>query len=296
MSNDNIEEEVINKIRKLKFWNSPTRFEILEGGRTNINVRITDRGQDFVARVGKDIPIHGILRFNELAINQAANLAGVAPRVVHSENNIQIFEFIDGKTLSEQDIQDPKTLEDVTNFLRKTHSEVQKHLRGPILSFWVFHIIRHYANILTEQKSNYAPQLVQLMKDAELLESLVGPIELVLGHNDLIPENFILDDRQLWLIDWEYGGFNSPLFDLGGLSTNCQISQEFEQRMLEIYFEKPPSDEQFQSFTAIKCASLLRETMWSMVSEITSDIDFDYQSYTELNFARYQKAKELSGY
>ena len=296
MSNDNIEEEVINKIRKLKFWNSPTRFEILEGGRTNINVRITDRGQDFVARVGKDIPIHGILRFNELAINQAANLAGIAPRVVHSENNIQIFEFIDGKTLSEQDIQDPKTLEDVTNFLRKIHTEVQKHLRGPILSFWVFHIIRHYTNILTEQKSNYAPQLAQLMKDAELLESLVGPIELVLGHNDLIPENFILDDRQLWLIDWEYGGFNSPLFDLGGLATNCQISQEFEQMMLEIYFDKPPSDELFQSFTAMKCASLLRETMWSMVSEITSDIDYDYQSYTELNFARYQKAKEQSGF
>ena len=296
MSKDNIEEEVINKIRKLKFWNSPTRFEILEGGRTNINVRITDSGKDFVARVGKDIPIHGILRFNELAISQAANLAGIAPRVVHSENNIQIFEFIDGKTLSEQDIQNPKTLEDVTNFLRKTHTEVQKHLRGPILSFWVFHIIRHYANILTEQKSNYAPQLAQLMKDAELLESLVGPIELVLGHNDLIPENFILDDRQLWLIDWEYGGFNSPLFDLGGLATNCQISQEFEQKMLEIYFDKPLSDELFRSFTAMKCASLLRETMWSMVSEITSDIDYDYQSYTELNFARYQKAKEQSGF
>ncbi len=295
MSNVKI-EEVIYKIQKLKFWNSPTRFEILEGGRTNINIRITDSGKDFVARVGKDIPIHGILRFNELAVNQAANLAGVAPCVVHSEDNIQIFDYIDGKTLTEKDIQDPNTLEDVTNLLKKTHTEVQKHLRGPILSFWVFHMIRHYATILTEQKSSYSPQLVQLMKDAELLESLVGPIELVLGHNDLIPENFILDDRQLWLIDWEYAGFNSPLFDLGGLVTNSQIPHELEQKLLEIYFGKPPSDELFQSFTAMKCASLLRETMWSMVSEITSDIDYDYQSYTELNFARYQKAREQSGF
>jgi hypothetical protein len=30
----------------------------------------------------------------------------------------------------------------------------------------------------------------------------------------------------------------------------------------------------------MKCASLLRETMWSMVQEIHSDLDFDYPGYT----------------
>ena len=40
----------------------------------------------------------------------------------------------------------------------------------------------------------------------------------------------------------------------------------------------------------MKCASLLRETMWSMVSEIHSDIDFDYSVYTRDNMARYEQA------
>jgi len=40
---------------------------------------------------------------------------------------------------------------------------------------------------------------------------------------------------------------------------------------------------------AIKCASLLRETMWSMVSEITSDINFDYQSYTNENLKKFEE-------
>lgn len=40
----------------------------------------------------------------------------------------------------------------------------------------------------------------------------------------------------------------------------------------------------------MKCASLLRETMWSMVSEITSDIDFDYAAYTAENLARFTAA------
>jgi hypothetical protein len=29
----------------------------------------------------------------------------------------------------------------------------------------------------------------------------------------------------------------------------------------------------------MKCASLLREAMWSMVSEIHSKLDFDYAAY-----------------
>ncbi len=40
----------------------------------------------------------------------------------------------------------------------------------------------------------------------------------------------------------------------------------------------------------MKCASLLRETMWSMVSEIHSTLDFDYAGYTAENLARFEAA------
>jgi hypothetical protein len=43
-------------------------------------------------------------------------------------------------------------------------------------------------------------------------------------------------------------------------------------------------------YQAMKCASLLRETLWSMVSEIHSDIDFDYPAYTAENLARFHAA------
>jgi hypothetical protein len=38
------------------------------------------------------------------------------------------------------------------------------------------------------------------------------------------------------------------------------------------------------------CASLLREAMWSMVSERRSTIDFDYVAYTEENLRRFDTA------
>ena len=46
------------------------------------------------------------------------------------------------------------------------------------------------------------------------------------------------------------------------------------------------------SYAAIKCASALREAMWSMVSETRSEIDFGYVAYTGENLERFERAWE----
>ena len=71
--------------------------------------------------------------------------------------------------------------------------------------------------------SNYRERLPLLLEKADELELAVGPIAPVFGHNDLLPANFIDDGSRLWLVDWDYAGFNSALFDLGGLAANCQL-------------------------------------------------------------------------
>jgi hypothetical protein len=40
----------------------------------------------------------------------------------------------------------------------------------------------------------------------------------------------------------------------------------------------------------MKCASLLRETLWSMVSELHLTVDFDYRAYTTENLDRFERA------
>jgi thiamine kinase-like enzyme len=118
----------------------------------------------------------------------------------------------------------------------------------------------------------------------------VGKVDLVLGHNDLLPANILRNKDRFWLVDWEYGGYNSPLFDLGGFATNCGLPPEAEHLMLERYYGTEPDADLMQSYDAMKCGSLLRETMWSMVSEITSELDFDYGAYTNANLEKYSQA------
>ena len=123
-----------------------------------------------------------------------------------------------------------------------------------------------------------------------MLESAIGPIDLVFGHNDLLPANFLHDGTRLWLIDWDYAGFNSPLFDLGGLAANTALTQGQETRMLQSYFGRPASPDLWRSYLAMKAAAALRETLWSMVSEVQSSLDFDYAGYTTANLATYVAA------
>ena len=39
----------------------------------------------------------------------------------------------------------------------------------------------------------------------------------------------------------------------------------------------------------MKCASLLREAMWSMVSEHYSTVEFDFVAYTDTNLRRFEQ-------
>lgn len=283
-------EHALMRATELACWQDPSQAQLLGGGMTNFNVRLSDQGREYVVRVGGDIPLHQVMRFNEQACHRAAEAIGLSPRIVHIEPGILAMEFVAGRPLLPEDVCDPAMIARVVPLLQRLHGEGLKALRGPVLMFWVFHILRDYAAALTEGGSPHLPGLSDLLGRADALQAAVGPVEIVLSHNDLLPANLIDAGERLWLIDWDYGGLNSPLFDLAGLASNCGFSAAQEQHMLEIYFDRPLKAELWRRYGAMKCASLLRETMWSMVSELHSKIDFDYAAYTAENRARFEAA------
>lgn len=278
------------KVRTLGLWKGPVEPKPLGGGITNVNFTVEDDGAKFVVRVGDDIPIHQIMRFNERAASQAANAAGISPEVVHSEPGVLVIDFIDGHTYAEADVSKQENLERILPLIRKVHKEVPRHLRGPSLIFWVFHVLRDYAQTLKEGGSAHLAKLPRLMDLAAQFERTVGAVDIVYGHNDLLAANFIEDRERIWLIDWDYGGFNTPLFDLANLATNNGLAPEQEEWVLKTYFGRPPDADLWERYAAMKCASLLRETMWSMVSEIHSELDFNYSEYTRENLDRFERS------
>ena len=278
------------RVAALAIWSRRVDPVPLTGGITNQNFSVEDRGRRYVVRVGDDILVHGVVRANELAASRAAHLAGLSPRVVHAEPGILVLDFIEGRTLTPEDVRNPANFERLVDMARRCHRDIPQYLRGPAAMFWVFHVVRDYAHTLSEGDSRHVARLPDLLSCAARLEASVGPIEVVFGHNDLLAANFIDDGQKLWLVDWEYAGFNSPLFDLGGLVSNSELSPEQEERVLSLYYDAPVDDRLRLRAAAMTAASLLRETMWSMVSELYSTVDFDYAAYTAENLRRFEAA------
>ena len=282
-------KEIVDLVSSLSCFQNPTNIVPINGGITNVNVCVTNNNKKYVVRIGKDIPEHGVMRWNELALSKAAQILGVSPAVVHYEPGILVLEFIDAQTFEEADVRKSKNLMRIISLVAKAHRGIGQHLNTPILTFWPFQVNQTYMSRLEKDGSPYASKFMVMKRQLQLLEIATGPVELVVGHNDLLAANILDDGKQLWLIDWEYGGFNTPLFDLAGLAGNNGLSSLQEQQMLEQYFDQS-WQKYWRPYNAMKCISLMRETLWSMVSELYSEIEFDYAAYTLENLSRFDSA------
>jgi len=277
-------------ISAIPIWQNKIIISKVDGGITNQNFLVEDGVKKFFVRVGKDIPEHLVYRSNEIISSKVASSLQISPKIIFNNNELQVIDFVKGSTLKDTDIKE--NLNSIISLIKKVHYDMPKNLYGQSIIFWVFHVIRHYSKFLEENNSKYVSMLAELLKKSDLIEKNSSPFQIVFAHNDLLPANFIKDNEKIWLIDWEYAGYNTPLFDLGGLSSNNNFNEKEDIILLENYYEKKINDEIINKFKCLKSASLLRETMWSMVSEITSKIDFDYSNYTNENLIKFNKSFE----
>ena len=280
----------IDKIKSLPIWSGPIEISPLEGGITNFNYLVKDSGKDSVVRMGSDIPEHLVYRSNEILVSKAAFEIGVSPELIYNEPGILVLDYIKSTTLEPITIR--KNLERIIPIVKKIHHSIPNKLSGQPSIFWVFYVIKYYSNFLLKNKSTHSSLISDLLSKSNKLQELSSPREIVFGHNDLLAANFLDDGSKIWVIDWEYGGFNDPLFDIGGLASNNDFDLDMENLALEMYFDKKPSKELIIKYNAMKTASLLRETMWSMVSEITSKLDFSYADYTFENLSKFRDSFE----
>ncbi|MGI9502287.1 MAG: phosphotransferase [Geminicoccaceae bacterium] len=281
--------DALERINALSIWRGMPAIEPLKGGLSNESFKVTDGGKAFVVRLGEDFPFHHVFREREVMTTQAAADAGLAPALIHAEPGLMVLEFIDGKTLDANDVRGD--LARIADLVCRFHQNMPQHVSGPGFMFWPFHVIRDYAHTLKAGDSRMIPALPGYLELAEELERVQLPLPIIFGHNDLLPGNFIDDGDRLWLIDFEYAGFSTAMFDLAGVASNAEFDGEHAALLLSLYFRRQPEAELMRSHAAMQCASLLREAMWSMVSELYLDAPgADYVAYTRENLDRLEAA------
>ncbi len=283
-------EDNQSRVKQLPIWSGPVEPVPLSGGLSNISFTVVDKSDKYVVRLGADIPPHHVFRDKEIAASRAAEELGISPPLVHAEPGIMVFKFIDGHTYTETDVR--TNIGRIVPLIRRIHTDMPAVIRGAPAFFWVFHVIRDYAHTLRDTGSSRTGDLDTFLTWARTFEAAQMPIHPVFGHHDLLPANFIDDGARIWLIDWEYAGFGSPLFDLANIASNAGFERADELSLLAAYFGAEPDRDRLRAFDAMKCASLLREAMWSMVSEqVLSVPGVDFVAYAEENLDRFDQAQ-----
>ncbi|MBO3761803.1 choline kinase family protein [Ciceribacter sp. L1K22] len=278
-----------DRIAALPCWNGAIEIAVLKGGLSNESFIVDDASGRHVVRFGTDYPFHQVYRDRELMTARAAHEAGFAPKVEYAEPGIMVSAFVPARTFAGDDVAAER--QRVAILLRRFHKEMPRHVSGAGFMFWPFHVVRDYARTLQAGRSRMIPELARYLVLAEELEAVQAPLPIVFAHNDLLPSNILDDGERLWLIDFEYAGFSTAMFDLAGATSNAGLTPGQSEEFLEAYFGGEPSPEIRRSLAAMQCASLLREAMWSMTSELYLNAPgADYVGYTDENLTRLQEA------
>ncbi len=277
-----------DKLRHLPFT-GPITAEPLIGGLSNESWKVTDAAGTHVVRFGHDFPFHHVDRAREVMTARAAHAAGFGPAVEHAAPGVSVVEYLQARTWGPDDLR--ANPERVGDLLRRFHHQMPAHIQGAAFLFWPFHVIRDYARTLRAGGSPFTPDLPALLDLATELEAAQIPLPIIFGHHDLLPANFLDDGTRLWLIDYEYAGFGTALFDLAGAASNAGMTPEETDRLLIAYFGTPPDAPLRRAFDAMQCASLLREAMWAMVSDLhLAAPGADYAAYARENLNRLDAA------
>jgi thiamine kinase-like enzyme len=262
----------------------------LDGGITNRNWKVDFGGSPYVIREpGKDTDLLGIDRSAEWAASCAAARAGVGPPVRAMLENppILVTAFVEGRPVTEDELQQPELLQTVAAALRRMH-ESGEELPS---SFSAFRIVEEYAAVAEARGGTVPDGYAAARKRAKAIEkALRGPEhEPVPCHNDLLAGNLLLDGSALCILDWEYAGMGNRYFDLGNLAVNNGFDDEAEAALLEAYFGEPADKRRLACLRLMKFMSDFRESMWGVVQSAVSDIDFDFDGYAAEHFERLRR-------
>jgi thiamine kinase-like enzyme len=279
-------EDVIGRIDEWK--NKQVEVQELTEGLTNHNFKVTVGAQSYVVRIpgsGSDVFVD---RDKELHNTVSASDVGVGAKVLYSfkSDYVIITEFLEGTVMS------PESFKREDVILRTVQAIKEVNTKGSFVSHFVmFEKYDEYREIVKKNS-------IRLPDNFDEAEDMVRRVqrrfvrnmpELVSCHNDLLAENFIDQGNRMRIIDWELSGLNDPCFELGDFSVEQGFNESENTLIIETYFGH--FDEQkYARMNVYKYMADVLWTLWAVIQDHFSVLDFDYWEYGINRFDRAMNA------
>jgi thiamine kinase-like enzyme len=269
--------------------------ERIPAGLTNTNWRVVVDGTPYFVRIpGADTDLLAVDRGNEIHNTIAAAEAGVAPRVVQTAPDWDVFalEWLDARTMSNEALRAAGMPTRIAAALRQLHA-------GPRFcdDFDMFRVAERYLALVDERgiavPAGYREHLGQLPRIEAALA--VRPPATVPCHNDLLAENYLDDGARLWLVDWEYSGNNDPAFELGNTAQELGYDDAQVEELCAAYYGEATS----ARLARMRLQMIMSDvgwTLWAAIQARISTIDYDFTGWAEERWARTAAALDGPGF
>jgi thiamine kinase-like enzyme len=259
----------------------------LPGGLTNANHKVvTERGAFVVRRWSEDTGLLAIDRDNEYENSVRAAEAGVGAPVVGylPEHNTMVFAFVEGRTMSAEDLRSGGRVGEVAQACRRLHSA--RRFRDDFDMFDIqpryLGIVRERGFRLPERYLEFEPQVAAIREALAVRDEGTVPC-----NNDLLAENFLLKrDGSFWLIDYEYSGNNDACFELGNVWSESNLAPEQLGELVGSYYGRPLRHKVARA-RLWGVMSKYGWTLWASIQDGVSGIDFDFWGW---GMEKYERA------
>jgi thiamine kinase-like enzyme len=270
----------------------PRTAQLLEGGLTNVNVKVTTPDRTAVLRLSNtDGDLLAIDRAAENTNSRRAAESGAAPAILDylPDLHVLVVAWVEGRTLRPDDLRDDATLVRVAHVCRTLHA-------GPRFDgdFDMFRLQRRYLSLVLERGFRLPPRYVELMPEAQRIADALAPRRspTVPCNNDLLAANFIDDGDRLWVIDYEYGGNNDECFELGNIWSESHLALDHLELLVDSYYGRRLHHKVARA-RLLGLMSNFGWTLWASIQDAVSPIDFDFWSW---GMEKYEHAvAELDG-
>ena len=273
-----------------------TELKPLQKGLSNSVLSFKYNGGKYVFRypgLGSEILID---RGRESIVQKMIEEAGVDTSLVAMSARFgwRISRFVDSRTFNYHDIND---MVRAIIQLRKLHA-IRPKVR------WEFDIREKWESIRdmtpTDKYGEYFadfPEFIDVQKRIYNLYELIKTdgIKKCLTHGDCRDENFLINNEEIHLIDWEYAGFGDPGFDIGSYVCGGDHSEEEVDRILFTYFGRKPTLKERRHFYAYIAITGFFYMHWTMYKESQGQI-IGYLKPLWYHFAKEYSKKALPLY
>lgn len=268
-------------------------IEPIKEGLTNLSFKFEVDGQEYVYRHPGPKTEEIINRRSEAFSQSVAKDLGIDDTFLCQDldEGWKISRFIPGCVSF--DYHNEEHVSKAMDLVRRLH-------RCGVSSEWHFDLYekaQEMIGILGQKAYPLFPDYEILNESARKIDGFVKQdgVEPCLCHNDFYAPNFLVHEQGLDLIDWEYSAMSDYASDLGVFICCSDYTEEEADRVLEVYFERPLSPEEYRHCIAYVALASYHWFIWALFKESTGNPVGEWL-YLWYRLAKAYSAKAISLY